>query len=391
MNCLPKWQKILLRAMSYILVACLASVITYTVFIGQDSQGMQKLQQMEGLIKTYFVGDIKEESLFDAAAEGMVAGLGDRWSYYVSASDMQEYDQQKDNAYVGVGITIQLREDQQGFDILRVEPGGSAKEQGILPGDILWTVEGASVKELDLQEVGARIAGQEGTSVTVSVLRQEQELEFVLTRQKILTEVAKGQLLPGNVGYIRIANFNTNCAEQTIEKVDALLEQGAQALVFDVRYNGGGYVTELVKILDHLLPEGDLFISEDYKGKRQVETSDAGCVQLPMAVLVNESSYSAAEFFAAALREYDWASVVGLPTTGKGYFQQTFDLNDGSAIAISMGKYYTPKGISLAQEGGLTPDVTVQVDENTAAAIYSQTLQPEEDPQLQAAIETVKP
>lgn len=382
----PKWQKILILSISYILVACLASAVTLAVFAGSSDGGLVKLRQIDRLIDQRFVGQVDREAMYDAAAAGLVAGTGDRWSYYISASEMDSYNRQKDNAYVGVGITIQKREDELGFDILRVEPGGSAKEKGILPGDILYKVEGDLVAQLGMSEAGNRIGGEEGTQVTLTVLRQEQELEFTLERRTIQVTVAEGWLLEGNVGYIRIANFNTNCAQQTIQWVDSLLEQGAERLIFDVRYNGGGYVTELVKLLDYLLPEGDLFISEDYKGEREVETSDESCIRVPMAVLVNGSSYSAAEFFAAALREYEWASVVGLPTTGKGYFQSTYSLSDGSAVAISIGKYFTPKGVSLADEGGLVPDVTVEVDETTAAGIYSQTLSPEKDPQLQAAI-----
>ena len=156
-------------------------------------------------------------------------------------------------------------------------------------------------------------------------------------------------------------------------------------MIFDVRNNPGGYAHELVDVLDHLLPEGELFRTEDYTGKQAVEKSDADCLQLPMAVLVNGNSYSAAEFFAAALSEYEWAEVVGEKTTGKGYYQVTYQFSDGSAVGLSVGKYYTPKGISLAGVG-ITPDVLVPVDQETANAIYAQTLEPEKDPQIQAAV-----
>ena len=159
----------------------------------------------------------------------------------------------------------------------------------------------------------------------------------------------------------------------------------ADKLIVDVRNNPGGYAHELVDVLDHLLPEGELFRTEDYTGKQAVEKSDADCLQLPMAVLVNGNSYSAAEFFAAALSEYEWAEVVGEKTTGKGYYQVTYQFSDGSAVGLSVGKYYTPKGVSLAGVG-ITPDVLVPVDQETANAIYAQTLEPEKDPQIQAAV-----
>ena len=213
-----------------------------------------------------------------------------------------------------------------------------------------------------------------------------------MMRRTVRTPVATATMLDGQIGLVKIANFNANCSAETIAAVDALLEQGAQALIFDVRYNGGGYTKELVALLDHLLPAVPVFRTVDYKGKENVDYSDADCVEVPMAVLINGSSYSAAEFFAAALAEYDAAILVGEKTSGKGYYQVTYQLEDGSAVALSTGKYFTPKGESL--EGvGLTPEgeLYVTVDEKTAAAIYTGTLDPMEDPQILAAWNALQP
>ena len=196
-------------------------------------------------------------------------------------------------------------------------------------------------------------------------------------------------MLDKHIGLIRIENFDLRCAEETIAAIETLLEQGAEGLIFDVRGNPGGYAEELVKILDYLLPEGDLFRTVDYAGREHVDTSDADCLELPMAVLVNQDSYSAAEFFAAALREYDWAVVVGQKTCGKGYFQNTLPLSDGSAVGLSVGKYFTPNGESLA-DVGVTPDRVVEVDEDTRWKIYYGTLPIEEDVQLEAALELLE-
>ena len=156
-----------------------------------------------------------------------------------------------------------------------------------------------------------------------------------------------------------------------------------------MRYNGGGYANEMNKVLDYLLPEGELFKTVDYTGKEEVTKSNAKCLEMPMTVLVNGSSYSAAEFFAAALREYEWATVVGQQTSGKGYYQVVYQLSDGSAVGLSIGKYVTPKGVSL--EGvGITPDVIVEVTKEQAAGIYAGTLDPMEDPQILAAIAVLK-
>ena len=211
-----------------------------------------------------------------------------------------------------------------------------------------------------------------------------------MVRKKIQVIVAKGEMLPDNIGLVTIKNFDERCAEETLAAIDSLVEQGAKALVFDVRFNPGGYKKELVKILDRLLPEGPIFRSISYTGEETVDHSDADCLEIPMAVLVNSSSYSAAEFFAAALREYEKAVVVGEATTGKSYFQTTFRLSDGSAVGLSVGKYCTPQGVSLAEVGGLKPDVDVPVDDETFGKIYSGLVKPEEDPQIQAAIGALK-
>ena len=170
--------------------------------------------------------------------------------------------------------------------------------------------------------------------------------------------------------------------------IDALLDDGAQALIFDVRNNGGGYKDELVKILDRLLPEGILFQSKDYSGTKQTDRSDAACIELPMAVLVNQDSYSAAEFFAAALQEYDWAKVVGEKTCGKGNFQTAFTLSDGSMLNLSIGKYYTPQGRSLT-DLGVMPDVEIALSDEDGAKLYYGQLEKADDAQLQAAIREI--
>jgi len=168
--------------------------------------------------------------------------------------------------------------------------------------------------------------------------------------------------------------------------VDSLRKQGADKLIFDVRNNPGGYVNEMVKVLDYLLPEGVVYRDLDNRGNEGERRSDAACVELPMAVLVNGSSYSAAEFFAAVLQEFEWAAVVGEKTTGKGHYQNTIRLSDGSAVNLSTGKYFTPSGKNLTQTGGITPEVTVEVDKETAAQIKSHTITSADDPQIQATV-----
>ena len=384
-------KKALLTIISYILVAALAATITLGVeayFDQPQFSDTSKLQQLEELILEKFIGDADRIAMEDAAAEAMIGALGDRWSYYISAADYTAYMEQMNNAYVGIGVTIQLAEG-GGFKIIQITAGGSAEEAGFELGDVIVAVDGQSVRDMEVSQCRDMVRGKEGTYVQITVERAGEEITFSVERRTVQTPVATGEMLPGNVGLVTIVNFDARCYAESKAAIESLLEQGATSIIFDVRYNPGGYKSELVKLLDYLLPEGPLFHSEDYLGNITVDKSNASCLDIPMAVLVNASSYSAAEFFAAALSEYDAAIVIGEQTSGKGHFQYTFQLSDGSAVALSTGRYKTPKGVSL--EGvGITPDVPVEVDEETAYYIYAGVLDPMEDPQILAALAALK-
>lgn len=377
-------KKHIFRIASYILVAALSTALTLYV---TPSAG--KLTELELLIEERFVGEADSKALEDAAADAMVKATGDRWSYYMSAEEYETYLDQVDNSYVGIGITIQLEEG-EGYRILEVAANGPAAEAGIEAGDLLFEVEGQDVREMDVSAVRDLVTGKSGTSVKLRILRKGEPRSFSVERRKVETPVAVGEMLEKKVGLVTIENFDSRCAEESISAIEALLEEGAKALIFDVRNNPGGYADELVKLLDYLLPEGDLFRTVRYDGKEHTDTSDKDFLDIPMVVLVNENSFSAAEFFAAALKEYDAAVIIGEQTVGKGYFQTTYPLSDGSAVALSIGKYYTPKGINLSEAGGLTPDVPIVLDEETKAAVYYNTLPREKDPHIQAALKKLK-
>jgi len=379
----------LLHFGSYVLVAVLSTVLTLTMVHLEIGLVPSKLNQLEALIEERFIGEADLVSLEDAAAEAMVTATGDRWSYYIPADEYEAYREVSENAYVGVGMTIQATEEPGGFLILEVVPEGPAEEAGLQVKDLLIRVGDTDVRSLTVTEVRDLVKGEEGTHVSLTVLRQGTNQTFSVERRKVQTPVASWKMLEGNIGLVTIENFDDRCAQESVEAIETLLEQGAEKLIFDVRHNPGGYAHELVELLDYLLPEGELFRTVRYDGKEHVDTSDADCLEIPMAVLVNASSYSAAEFFAAALREYEAAIVVGEQTVGKGYFQTTYRLSDGSAVALSIGKYFTPKGISLA-EIGVTPDVVATVDEQEAAEIYYGTLTPKKDSQIQAAIKALQ-
>ena len=374
--------------LSYVLVAALSTAITLGMVTWLDT-GSSKLDQLSGIIEDYYIEDVNMTALEDAAAVAMVESAGDRWSYYIPASEYAAYVEHSENAYVGIGITITVAHDGDGLQVMEVNPGSSAEEAGILVDDVIIAIEGRSASGMTTTDARNLVRGKEGTQVALTIRRGTEEIDLSVTRKTVQVPVATFQMLEGNVGLITITNFDARCASETIAAIEALQADGAEKLIFDVRNNPGGYADELVKLLDHLLPEGDLFRTVDYAGREAVDRSDAAWLDIPMAVLVNGESYSAAEFFAVALQEYGAATVVGEKTTGKGYFQTTFPLQDGSAVALSIGKYFTPNGISL--EGvGITPDVEILVDEETALSIYYGRMPAMEDPQILAALEALQ-
>lgn len=368
-------------------VAATVLVMGRSGMIGYQDPVSQKVAQAAEVIDTVFVGEHDATLMGDAAVAAMIASLGDRWSYYISAEDYAAYEAQMTNSYVGIGITIQTQMQENGLLVTDVTPGGPAEAAGIQAGDILTEVEGQSVVELGREQTVAQVRGEPGTEVNLTLLRGTERYDCAPVRQTVQDIVVESKLLADGIGYISIDNFDLNSAEQTIAAVDAQIEAGATALIFDVRNNPGGMKDELVEILDYLLADGQpVFTSKSYTGQTVTDyTEDGHAVDLPMAVLVNAESYSAAEFFAAALQELEAAWVVGEPTSGKGYFQITYPLSDSSAMAISSGEYFTPNGLSLANVG-ITPDETVSLSDEAAYQLYLGGLAETDDVQLQAAI-----
>lgn len=348
-----------------------------------------KIDELQAKIYEYFIGEYDQGKMDDAAAAAIVQALGDPWSYYMTAEQYGGYQDTMNNVTIGIGITIQAKDDGSGYEILSVTKNSPAYEKGVLKKDVITAVNGVSVVGMDMATITNMVKGEEGTVVELTVARGGESLTFQVERKTFQLPVAQYRMLEGKIGLVTIENFDARCADETKAAVEALRQQGAVALIFDVRNNPGGYKSELVSVLDYLLPEGVIFKSENYMGETQEDRSDKNCVDLPMAVLVNGNSYSAAEFFAAALDDYDAAIVVGEKTCGKGYFQNTFVLSDGSAVNLSTGKYYTPNGTSLAGVG-LTPELEVPVDEWTAYYIALDALEPEEDPQIMAAVNALK-
>lgn len=389
------------QAISYTLVAAAASAVTFAICWGRNvninytstiPEDMSKLSQAYKIIQEYYIGEKDKDAIYDGAIKGMIYGSGDPWGYYMNAEEYKEYKSVNSREYVGIGVTVNTDQPEKGFLIEKVADNSGAQNAGLRAGDYITHVDGVSIIGSSTADAQSKIRGVKGTSVELTILRDGQQLVMDVVRGTVLNPVAEGVMLRDNVGLLTIYQFDVDCAKEAIAAIENLQKKGAKALILDVRCNPGGLKTELVSLLDYLAP-GDklLFHSVDYDGKEEkIYSKGTGLAeQIPIAVLINEQSYSAAEFFAAALQEYGCVTTVGEHTTGKGYYQTDLPLSDGSVIHLSVGKFYTPNGVNLAEAKGIKPMIEIKLSKEQKEALLADELAPESDPQIQAAIETV--
>lgn len=351
--------------------------------------GIFTVAEALGAARWAFVGDYDADAAVDGLMSGLVSRLDDRWSYYLDAQQTAQQAQRRTNTYVGIGVTVSF-EDEGGLLLQDVVKDGPAHRAGLRAGELITHVDGTSVAGEERYNGADLITGEAGTQVLLRVRNARgEDREVEVTRAAIPVEPVESELLAGGVGYIRLKNFYDGSAQKLSAAADELMERGATALVFDMRENGGGYVRELTDMLDHLLPEGPIFRSQSRVGPEYVAKSDEAQVDLPMAVLVNANTYSAAEFFAAELQEMVGAKIVGEPTSGKGYSQQSIALPNGGSLNLSTARYMTGEGVSLIGTG-VTLDAQVTLTAEQAASLQAGRLDYGNDPQLQKALELLR-
>lgn len=388
MNRLRETKITLATALALCIAVAAAAVLGCYAVLRWSSPAVEtKLREIDRIAASRYIGDLDAEAVADYAAVGYVAGLGDQWSSYIPADQYEQYRMNSEGQGCGIGVAVISTEDSIRVNL--VYDDSPAAQAGIEKGDYIVAAAGLTVEADGADAVIDAIRGDEGTEVSVSVRKDgtDEVQELTMQRAVVTQKMAWGQMLDGSVGYIRIENFHDGAAAQFQDTLDGLLADGAQSLVIDVRHNGGGRVKEMSEALDPLLPEGTIMTLRTKDGDETVYSSDADMIDLPIAVLIDDQSISAAEFFAAALQEYDRATLVGTHTTGKGRAQQTFELSDGSAVNLSVEEYFTPNGNSLA-DVGIAPDIEVTLTEEQQADFYF--LTPEGDPQLQKAVESVR-
>ena len=355
-----------------------------------QEQEYARITEVRKYIDNYYINDYDRNKLIDGALYGMVAFLGDKWSYYLDPEQFASFNNSLESRMVGIGINAAYDYDTGGILIFEVFEGSPAEKAGLRPLDIITHVDGVAVGETGFDAAVNKVRGEQGTAVRLTVRKADtgKTVDTSIIRQSIDIESVKARIIDNNIGYIKIRSFDSNVDKPFEEALKNLLKANVSGIVFDVRNNPGGTMQSLVNILDLLLPEGRIISEKNKNGDMKEYTSDANEVKLPMAVLINEYSISAAEFFAASLQEYGKATIVGTPTTGKGSAQKPIALEGGGGLILSTSKYYTAKGVSLAETGGIKPDTEVPLTQDEIKRFYK--LTETEDRQLQAAIGAIK-
>ncbi|MDO4155190.1 MAG: S41 family peptidase [Oscillospiraceae bacterium] len=344
----------------------------------------ERLENLQQVVESDYYDKVDMETLMDGALKGYVGALEDPYSGYLTPGEYQQWQSNEAGVSVGIGVTVTLTEDGSGLQVVSVEDSSPAKIAGLQVDDVITGVDGKTVVDLGYQEAVNHVRGEAGTSVELTVQRGETEWKKTVQRQEIEVISAYGVMLENQIGYIRIASFKENTVEQFQTALQNLLKNGAKALVFDVREDGGGLVAALEKVIDPLLPEGDIATATYNNGETKLLVhSDANELQLPMMVLVNGNTASAAELFTASLKDFEKAEVIGEQTFGKGIMQNTVEMKDGGAVTLTVATYQTTRG-ECYHGVGITPDVVIKEDYETIDFNHPD---PDHDAQLKQAME----
>lgn len=343
-----------------------------------EGQVSNKLEELNDYIEKYYLFDYEEENIEDGIYKGMMAGLGDVYTGYYTPEEYADFMESTNGNYSGIGAMLQQDYTTGIITVVKVFAGSPAEEAGMLADDILYKVKGEEVTGQDLSLVVTDLKGEEGTTVDFSVLRGTDVIDMTATRRHIEVPTVEWKMLDARIGYIAISEFDDVTDDQFMDALDDLQRQGVTDLVIDLRDNGGGLVDVTCAILDRLLPEGMIVYTEDKNGNREEMRSDAeNYYDGGMAVLVNGSSASASEIFAGAIKDYGVGTLVGTQTFGKGIVQNLFPLSDGSAVKITVSRYFTPAGNNI-HGVGIEPDIIVEKEKDS-----------DQDDQLQKAIEVL--
>ena len=352
-----------------------------------DVKTVQKLNYLEELIDEEYLDEKDESSLREGLYAGLLAGLKDPYSTYYTAEQYKELNTSNEGSYVGIGAVLQ-KDDTGGAKIIQLYEGGPGEQAGLKKGDVIKAVDGADVTDKETSDIASMVRDSEKASVTLTIQRENEEKtrDVKVEIRDVEIQTVSHEMLSGDTGYIRISEFSEVTSEQYKKAFADLKDQGMKKLVVDLRDNPGGLLTAVCGVLRQILPEGLIVYTEDKNGKREEETCDGkNKLDMPLAVLVNGNSASASEIFAGAVKDYGIGTIVGTTTYGKGVVQTIQPLTDGSAVKITIAKYFTPKGNDINKKG-ITPDVEAELSGDITDWTE---LTHKEDTQLQTALKEI--
>lgn len=363
-----------------------ASKVKNTKLLDRDI--VDKVDELTNYMDLYYYEDYDVQDVQDGLLKGVVSGLGDKYSVYYTAEEYKDQQLSTSGTYYGIGAALAQDKDTMQVTITKIYEGTPSEEAGLKKDDVIVSADGTDATSMELTDFVKLIRGEEGTTVHLEIYRPstEETLEFDVERKNVELPSVSSQMLENNIGYIQISEFQSKTAEQFESALSSLKDQGAQSLIVDVRGNGGGLVDSVVAILDDILPEGTVVYTEDKYGNRQDYTSSGDTyLDMPIAVLVDQNSASASEIFAGAIKDYNYGTLIGTKTFGKGIVQTVFSLPEGDAIKITTAKYFTPDG-NYIHGVGIEPDIELEYqfmgDENDEYSV-------DFDNQIQKAIEVL--
>ncbi len=346
-----------------------------------------KINLIEDFLDKYYVDDYDKDMVNEGMYAGMVAGVGDRYTYYLTADYLNQFLRNNNGHFEGIGVKVYQTEDGE-VTVYSLMEGYPAQRVGLLEGDIITKIDGVDISGLTLNEIANKMRGPVGSTVEIEVLRPSDGAQhsFTLEREDIVEKSVEGRMLDDEKGYIRISSFKENTYDQFMETLNDLQSQGMKGLVLDLRNNLGGLVRIVYRIGDELLPKGVMVYTEDTNGKREELICDDKYLDIPMVVLVNSNSASSSEIFAGAAKDTGAGTLVGTQTFGKGLVQRLFTLPDGSGINITIQKYFTPNGTSI-HGTGIMPNDVVELPEGY---VDGDEVPEEEDTQLKEGIRVLQ-
>lgn len=329
-----------------------------------SARALQKIDELLGYVHLYYYDEAKTEDLENGLYAGLLEGLGDPYSEYYTKKEYEDLQISATQNYCGIGAALSQDRDSMQVTITHVYEGAPAEEAGLADGDVIVQVEEIEAVSMELSDLVTHIRGEEDSYVHLKVYRDGEEdyLEFDVRRANIDLPTVESKMLDENVGYVRILDFGAPTVKQFEDASAQLAAQGMKAMVIDVRDNPGGMITAVTGILDDILPAGTVVYTQDKYGKRQdYESDDEKKMDLPMAVLVNGNSASASEILAGAIRDFDYGTLIGTKTFGKGIVQTILSLEEGDAVKLTTAKYFTPKGENI-HGTGIEPDILLEYE-----------------------------